>query len=219
MFSTGLKHQPKLKITQLTQKTKTLQGLFASTGINMDSFRLVKIYINQRSNPARNQSGALIPNNRTGPKLRCENTRLSNSSDKTIWALSAKGFTIKSVYSQLRCDSIKVSFRFLWKIKLPQKIKFFLWLSVRDRILTKENLRKQGGWARQTAASTTSVSLCSTFFECSVASYIQRIIQIAFNLHNIPKNMNHLFGNWIRSYKKMIEKLMLVGCGVVLWAI
>jgi hypothetical protein len=65
----------------------------------------------------------------------CENIGLSNSLDKTIWTLSAKGFTVKSVYSQLRCNSIKVPFRFLWKVKLPQKINFFVWLSVRNKIL------------------------------------------------------------------------------------
>jgi hypothetical protein len=39
-------------------------------------------------------------------------------------------------------DQVAVPYRFLWKSKLPQKIKVFIWLVVRNKILTKDNFKK-----------------------------------------------------------------------------
>ena len=65
--------------------------------------------------------------------------------DRVSWSLGAKGFSVNSVYKQLINDSIKVSFRFMWKSKTPQKNKKnFLWLVFKNEILSKTNLRKRG---------------------------------------------------------------------------
>jgi hypothetical protein len=41
---------------------------------------------------------------------------------------------------QLQSDLAKVSYMFLWKTRISQKIKVFLWLVLKNRILSKENL-------------------------------------------------------------------------------
>jgi hypothetical protein len=38
--------------------------------------------------------------------------------------LGSKEFSVKSLYSSIKNDTVKVPYKFLWKIKLPQKIKF-----------------------------------------------------------------------------------------------
>jgi hypothetical protein len=43
------------------------------------------------------------------------------------------------------CDQVSVPYRFMWRSKLPHKIKVFLWLVVRNKILTKDNLKKEIG--------------------------------------------------------------------------
>jgi hypothetical protein len=55
-----------------------------------------------------------------------------------------KDFSVKSVYSSIKNDTVKVPYKFLWKIKLPQKIKIFFWLLLKDHILTKFNILKRG---------------------------------------------------------------------------
>jgi hypothetical protein len=42
-------------------------------------------------------------------------------------------------------DEVTVPYGLLWKSKLPHKIKVFIWLVVRNKILTKDNLKKQIG--------------------------------------------------------------------------
>jgi hypothetical protein len=56
-------------------------------------------------------------------------------------------------------------------------------------------------------------------FECFVAKFIWRIVQVAFNLSSTPSTTAHLFCDWIQSFNKSVRNLVLVGCGAVLWAI
>jgi hypothetical protein len=45
----------------------------------------------------------------------CSGVLLSDGHDKISRSLGKKGFTVKSLYSQVRSDCVKVPFKFLWK--------------------------------------------------------------------------------------------------------
>lgn len=69
----------------------------------------------------------------------------------------------------------------------PLKIKVFLWLIAKDKILSKGNSKKKncrGG--RDCCFCGVFESTYHLFFECSVAKYIWRIVQVVFNLKTIP---------------------------------
>jgi hypothetical protein len=68
----------------------------------------------------------------------CNNQDLSDQEDIIVWTLGKKGFCVNSLYKKM-CDQVVVPYRFLWKSKLPHKIKVFIWLVVRNKILTKDN--------------------------------------------------------------------------------
>jgi hypothetical protein len=73
----------------------------------------------------------------------CNNQALSNQEDRIVWSLGKKGFSVNSLYKKKMSDQVVVPCRFLWKSKLPHKIKKFIWLVVRNKILTKDNLKKE----------------------------------------------------------------------------
>jgi hypothetical protein len=75
----------------------------------------------------------------------CTNYTLTDQEDKMNWCLGNKGFTVNSLYKKNSIDQVKVTYKFLWKSKLPQKIKVFFWLVIRNQILTKDNLKKESG--------------------------------------------------------------------------
>jgi hypothetical protein len=52
-------------------------------------------------------------------------------------------FSVNSLYKKKMSDQVAVPYRFLWKSKLPHKIKKFIWLVVRNKIFTKDNLKKE----------------------------------------------------------------------------
>ena len=73
----------------------------------------------------------------------CKHVSLSDQDDRIVWGLGKKGFSVNSLYKKKVMDQVSVPYKFLWKSKLPQKIKIFIWLVVRNKILTKDNLKKR----------------------------------------------------------------------------
>jgi hypothetical protein len=153
-------------------------------------------------------------------KRMCSDIHLSQEIDRVNWSLDKNGFSTKSLYNRISCEGVKVPYRFLWKIKIPHKIKIFLWLIIKNRILSKENLIKRS-WSGVSDCVFCGLfeSTKHLFFECSVARFIWRLIQIALYLPTTPSDVEHLTGVWLRNFDKGYRKSVVVGCGAVLWAI
>jgi hypothetical protein len=76
-------------------------------------------------------------------KMDCEGYCFKDSKDKPYWILDKKGFSVKSLYKQFKQNTTRKPYWFIWKAKIPQRIKVFLWLILEDKILSKENLKKK----------------------------------------------------------------------------
>jgi hypothetical protein len=77
---------------------------------------------------------------------------------------------VKSVYKQLSKHEFGPSFKRIWKAKLPEKIKVFMWFMEQNVILTKDNLLKkkwQGSPNCYMCGEPESVD--HLFFSCPVA--------------------------------------------------
>jgi hypothetical protein len=69
---------------------------------------------------------------------------LNEESDKPKWKYTKNGiFSVKSMYEKLSAVGIDRSFKYLWKSKLPLKIKIWLWLIWHNVIATKDNMKKR----------------------------------------------------------------------------
>ena len=78
-------------------------------------------------------------------KRRCEEIIMHGGRDKPLCMLTANTiFSVKSLYLHLVKTDLGFPHKFLWKVKVPAKIKFFLWLLNKKRIITKENFKKKG---------------------------------------------------------------------------
>jgi hypothetical protein len=150
----------------------------------------------------------------------CANYTLSVQEDRVKWCMGNKGFTVNSLYKKNSIDQATVPYRFLWKSKLPQKIKVFIWLVVRNKILTKDNLIKRSWHGSSKCYFCGGLeSIEHLFFKCSIARFVWRVIQIALNLDFIPKSIGELCDRWLNKSKDRISNLMIFGCGAVFWAI
>ena len=76
--------------------------------------------------------------------------RLIDCSDDLVWTYkkNSGSITAKAAYDCIVCSHIPPAANhadsFLWNKALPNKISCFIWLSLRNRILTWENLQKRG---------------------------------------------------------------------------
>jgi hypothetical protein len=104
-------------------------------------------------------------------------------------------------------------------MKVPLKIKIFMWFFHRKVILTKDNLLKRN-WNGNTlyCFCDQDETIQHLFFECPLAKIIWRIVHITFGLPP-PKNVKNLFGNWLAGIDKRDVKQIRVGVCAIIWAI
>jgi hypothetical protein len=80
----------------------------------------------------------------------------------------------------------------VWKAKIPEKIKIFLWFILNNAILTKDNMvkRKWPGdpmcYFCQQDETTTHL-----LFQCSVAMDVWAIIAVCLDANNIPSSIDN----------------------------
>jgi hypothetical protein len=121
--------------------------------------------------------------------------QLSDDKDVFVWNLTNSGaFTVKSMYLDLLDNDTKYLKKYIWKIKVPLKIKIFMWFLHHKVILTKDNLAKRK-WqgCKKCAFCDKDESIQHLFFECPLAKIIWRIIFMTFSL---PPPKKHYKSLW-----------------------
>ena len=69
---------------------------------------------------------------------------LTEVPDLFKWNLTQTGqFTVKSMYEDLMNGHTRYLQKYLWKLKIPHKIKIFMWFLQKKVLLTKDNLAKR----------------------------------------------------------------------------
>jgi hypothetical protein len=109
--------------------------------------------------------------------------------------------------------------KYIWMIKVPLKIKIFMWFLYKKVILTKDNLAKQK-WngCKKCVFYDSEESINHLFFTCPFARLIWRIIQFTFNIPP-PANVTHMFGNWLNGVEKKSKAQIRTGICALMWAI
>lgn len=68
----------------------------------------------------------------------------THSEYKLSWRWEAGKFTVKFLYKLLNFRGIKPNNAMLWwSIPVPLKVRVIIWLTAKNKILTKNNLRKK----------------------------------------------------------------------------
>jgi hypothetical protein len=69
--------------------------------------------------------------------------RLNDQVDVFLWNLHQNGkYTIHSLYLALINNGITHMNKQLWRLKVPLKIKIFMWYMEKEAVLTKDNLAR-----------------------------------------------------------------------------
>jgi hypothetical protein len=68
---------------------------------------------------------------------------LTNESNKLVWSLTtSREFSIKSYYVDFPNGYMVFLRKYIWKLKVPLKIKILMWFLHKKVPLTKDNLAK-----------------------------------------------------------------------------
>lgn len=117
-----------------------------------------------------------------------------------IWLLDKKGeYTTRSMYrNMVHRGCINRRAQKLWKSKMPNKLKVFLWQAFQDRLPTKVEMKKKG-WKGQV-----NCILCNKpedgdhiFFNCIMARFVWASIKEALGWDKSPTSVNDFLYNWM----------------------
>jgi hypothetical protein len=151
---------------------------------------------------------------------RLRDVHLSENDDTFIWKLTESGqFSVKSMYLDLLDGYVGDFKKYIWKIKVPLKIRIFMWFLHKKVILTKDNLLKRN-WqgSSKCCFCDQDETIQHLFFTCPFATILWRIIHMTFNIH-APSNVTNLFGNWLNGVSIKDKGHIRVGVCALLWAI
>jgi hypothetical protein len=146
--------------------------------------------------------------------------QVNSAKDVGEWVLHQnKKFSVNSMYLALMSNGIIRHNNPLWKLKIPLKIKVFLWYLGRGVILTKDNLARRNWKGNKLCVfCSNSETIGHLFFECHYARFIWRALLTAFGLP-IPRDMEHVAGNWLMGFSKHNKSLIMTGVAAMLWAV
>jgi hypothetical protein len=93
------------------------------------------------------------------------NVHLNEEKDDFMWGLTNLGqYTIKSLYLDLINDDTKYLKKYIWKMKVPLKIKISMWFLHRKEILTKDNLIRRNWIGRESCYFVMRRNQYNTYF-------------------------------------------------------
>jgi hypothetical protein len=145
---------------------------------------------------------------------------LTPEPDKFIWNLNESGlFTVKSMYLDLMNGHTRFLRKYLWKMKIPLKIKIFMWFLHNKVLLTKDNLAKRN-WSGclKCCFCDSNETIDHLFLNCPFAKIVWRMVYFAFNIP-APTSINNMFGNWLNGVSKCDKARIRIGIAALCWSI
>ena len=143
---------------------------------------------------------------------------LQEERDVFVWSLHSSGsFSVSSMYAALINNGVVP--QDIWQIKVPSKIKIFLWYLKRGVILTKDNLacRNWNGDTRCSFCHSTE-TIHHLFFDCFYAKFLWRAVHLMFGISS-PLSIEDLFVHWSKLGDNLHNSLLLTAASALCWTI
>lgn len=146
--------------------------------------------------------------------------QLNNTSDYFRWNYHQNGqFSVRSMYLALINNGYIDRNKLIWKLKMPLKIKIFMWYLLKGVVLTKDNLARRN-WTGNLRCCfcTKNETIQHLFIDCHFTKFIWRAVQFSFGLY-IPTSISHIFYDWLQGVINKKSKLILAGASALCWAL
>ena len=146
-----------------------------------------------------------------------ESLQLNNEPDAVLWKFDSKGvYSVSSMYAIINFRGVKnVHVHAIWKIKIPPKIHFFLWLVSHNKILTRDNLAKRQRVDDLSCLFCYETESCShLFFDCVVAQVAWEAVSRVTGKNVLPASFEKIANLWLGESKNEVVNVVHA---VVMW--
>ena len=119
-------------------------------------------------------------------------------------------FLVKSMYLDLNDSGLIPKSIHIWKIKVPLRIKVFMWFVHKEMVLTKNNLSKHN-W-EGSSFCTHDETIKHLFLDCPLAKLLWHLVYIPFNI-TPPNSIHTLFGTWLNGGETNLDRSICITLG------
>jgi hypothetical protein len=135
-----------------------------------------------------------------------------------IWQFNSYGiYSTQSLYKIINFRGIKpVHVYAIWSIKVPPRVHFFLWLVIKNRALTRDNLAKRRKVEDECCLfCSEKETIHHVFFECVVAKQCWNIMSDILG-SRVGDNMCDVGKFWLSNKKHVLVNIV---SSAVIWSI
>jgi hypothetical protein len=142
-----------------------------------------------------------------------EKTNLTHEPDRVSWILTkSRVFSVKSLYAYQIARRVLFPYKMIWRMNIPLKIKAFIWLIMKDKILTKNNLATtgwKGSILREFYGANENTN--HLFFECPLPRYNWSAETCALGIKTKRENFSDLCQNWLQKFSGRGRVVVMLG--------
>jgi hypothetical protein len=103
-------------------------------------------------------------------------------------------FSVKSMYNTVINNGLVFYHKLIWKLRLPLKIKIFMWYLLKGVVLTKDNLiRRNWQSNKKCGFCSKAETIQHLFVNCHFALHMWRLLSVCFGLQR-PRSVRHDLG-------------------------
>ena len=148
-------------------------------------------------------------------------TFLSDQKDRVRWAFEKKGeFSVKSMYRWLAYGGVSdPTLKKIWRLKIPLKIRVFLWQVIHDRLPTREQiLKRYGPTDGKCPLCGSSETLDHLMFQCATAVFVWSVIRDTLDWPACPQNLTEVL-SLTKNGPTEIFSVSWIGIAAVWWSL
>jgi hypothetical protein len=126
------------------------------------------------------------------------------------WSLHQHGqYIVYSLYLALINNGMTNMNKQLWRLKVPLKIKKFMWYLRKEVVLTKDNLVKcSWGDSKQCDFCLHDETTQHLFYDCYYTRFLWELTQIAFSIVP-PHSVHHMFNTWTNQVGSKLRRQLI----------
>lgn len=146
--------------------------------------------------------------------------QLNDCDDLVSWRFGKHGaFTVKSMYDCLSVNESGPYHKEIWKSRIPNKIKNFLWLVVNNAILTKDNMIKRK-WQGDPKCYFCSMdeSVSHLLFQCNTTKAMWATFATCIGASDVPNSISQCW-RWCEKWISGGKKFHTLGIAAIYWSI
>ena len=151
-----------------------------------------------------------------------ETIQLNGEEDNILWKFESKGvFSVRSMYAVINFRGITPTHvHALWKIKVPPKIHFFLWLVSHNKLLTRDNLvKRQRVDDLSCLFCSENESCCHLLFDCVIANVVWTHVSRMTGKNVVPASFTRIANLWLGENSNKVVNIVHATCMWALWTI